>query len=77
MWFLGNLIFVISQVPFLFGVTAFEKAATHVIHWIFRRTGRHLFLTDDDEENPPLLSRMIEDCGELHFMYFITFLLLC
>ncbi|RVW91815.1 putative lipase YOR059C [Vitis vinifera] len=57
-----------KQVPFLFGVPVFEKAATSVIHLIFRRTGRHLFLTDDDEGNPPLLRRMIEDCGELHFM---------
>lgn len=60
---------IILQVPFLLGVTALEKAATCVIHWIFRRTGCHLFLTDDDEGNPPLLRRMIEDCGELHFMY--------
>ncbi|CAA0817616.1 alpha/beta-Hydrolases superfamily protein, partial [Striga hermonthica] len=45
-------------VPFLFGVTAIEKVAGHVIHWIFRRTGRHLFLTDNDEGKPPLLKRM-------------------
>ncbi|KAK4766601.1 hypothetical protein SAY87_008243 [Trapa incisa] len=57
-----------KQVPFLFGVTAFEKAASCVIHWIFRRTGRHLFLTDDDEGKPPLLRRMIEDNEECHFM---------
>ncbi|GFP94139.1 putative lipase rog1 [Phtheirospermum japonicum] len=30
-------------VPFLFGVTA-------LIHWIIRRTGQHLFLTDNDDE---------------------------
>ncbi|KAL2558358.1 alpha/beta-hydrolase superfamily protein [Forsythia ovata] len=57
-----------KQVPFLFGVTAFEKAAGRVIHWIFRRTGRHLFLTDDDEGKPPLLKRMVEDHGECQFM---------
>ncbi|KAK9291463.1 hypothetical protein L1049_019411 [Liquidambar formosana] len=57
-----------KQVPFLFGVSAFEKAATLVIHWIFRRTGRHLFLTDDDEGKPPLLKRMIEDYGDYYFM---------
>ncbi|KAK4749677.1 hypothetical protein SAY87_027126 [Trapa incisa] len=57
-----------KQVPFLFGVTAFEKVASCIIHWIFRRTGRHLFLTDDDEGKPPLLRRMIEDYGECHFM---------
>ncbi|KAE8657183.1 Alpha/beta-Hydrolases superfamily protein isoform 2 [Hibiscus syriacus] len=57
-----------KQVPFLFGVTAFEKAASCVIHWIFRRTGRHLFLTDDDEGKPPLLKRMLDDCDEFYFM---------
>ncbi|KAJ6426321.1 hypothetical protein OIU84_022017 [Salix udensis] len=43
-----------KQVPFLFGVPAFEKAASLFIHWIFKRTGRHLFLTDDDENNTPI-----------------------
>lgn len=57
------------QVPFLFGVPAFEKAANCVIHLIFRRTGRHLFLNDDDEGKPPLLKRMIEDYGDCYFMY--------
>ncbi|PHU18069.1 hypothetical protein BC332_13764 [Capsicum chinense] len=57
-----------KQVPFLFGSTALEKAAFHVIHWIFKRTGRHLFLCDNDEGRPPLLKRMVEDDGELHFM---------
>ncbi|KAK8657871.1 hypothetical protein V6N13_036090 [Hibiscus sabdariffa] len=57
-----------KQVPFLFGVTAFEKAASCVIHWIFRRTGRHLFLTDDDEGKPPLLKRMLDDRDEFYFM---------
>ncbi|CAJ1967810.1 unnamed protein product [Sphenostylis stenocarpa] len=57
-----------KQVPFLLGVPAFEKVASCVIHFIFRRTGRHLFLTDDDEGRPPLLQRMIEDYGDLYFM---------
>lgn len=57
------------QVPFLFGVTAFEKLASCVIHLIFRRTGRHLFLTDDDEGKPPLLKRMVEDYDDCYFMY--------
>ncbi|KAL5744155.1 hypothetical protein ACOSP7_027012 [Xanthoceras sorbifolium] len=57
-----------KQVPFLFGVTAFEKAASFVIHLIFRRTGRHLFLTDNDEGNPPLLKRLVEDYGDNYFM---------
>jgi hypothetical protein len=57
------------QVPFLFGVTAFEKLASVIIHWIFRRTGRHLFLTDEDEGKPPLLKRMVEDYDGCYFMY--------
>ncbi|XP_010258786.1 PREDICTED: putative lipase YOR059C [Nelumbo nucifera] len=57
-----------KQVPFLFGVTVFEKAACHVIHWIFGKTGIHLFLTDSEEGKPPLLRRMVEDCGDLYFM---------
>ncbi|XP_057971867.1 lipid droplet phospholipase 1 isoform X2 [Malania oleifera] len=57
-----------KQVPFLLGVNVFEKAASRVIHWIFRRTGRHLFLTDGDEGKPPLLRCMVEDYGEYYFM---------
>ncbi|KAJ6326485.1 hypothetical protein OIU78_013571 [Salix suchowensis] len=57
-----------KQVPFLFGVPAFEKAANFVIHLIFKRTGRHLFMNDDDEGKPPLLKRMIEDYGDCFFM---------
>ncbi|CAL5322912.1 hypothetical protein CsSME_00001332 [Camellia sinensis var. sinensis] len=57
-----------KQVPFLFGVPVFEKAAVLVIHLIFRRTGRHLFLTDNDGGKPPLLKRMLEDYGEFYFM---------
>ncbi|KAM0885036.1 hypothetical protein ACQ4PT_030593 [Festuca glaucescens] len=57
-----------KQVPFLFGVTAIEKIACCVIHFIFRRTGKHLFLTDNDDGKPPLLQRMVDDCGDLQFI---------
>ncbi|XP_008786261.1 lipid droplet phospholipase 1-like isoform X2 [Phoenix dactylifera] len=57
-----------KQVPFLFGVIAIEKVASRVIHWIFGRTGRHLFLTDHDDGKPPLLQRMVDDWGDLYFM---------
>lgn len=60
---------MVCKVPFLFGLSALEKAAVLVIHWIFRRTGRHLFLTDNDEGKPPLLKRMLEDDGDCYFMY--------
>lgn len=57
------------QVPFLFGFTAIEKVAPRVVHWIFRRTGKHLFLCDNDEGEPPLLLRMVDDYRDLYFMY--------
>ncbi|KAL3524124.1 hypothetical protein ACH5RR_016958 [Cinchona calisaya] len=57
-----------KQVPFLFGVPAFEKVAGLFIHWIFRRTGRHLFLTDNVEGKPPLLKCLVEDDGDCLFM---------
>ncbi|KAK6117855.1 hypothetical protein DH2020_048405 [Rehmannia glutinosa] len=63
-----NQLYFLFPVPFLFGVTALERAAGRVIHWIFRRTGQHLFLTDGDEARPPLLRRMIEDDGDYPFM---------
>lgn len=57
-----------KQVPFLFGVPAIEKFASLVIHWIFRRTGKHLFLTDCDDGKPPLLKRLVQDDYEYPFM---------
>lgn len=60
------------QVPFLFGFPALEKLAAIVIHLIFRRTGRHLFLTDCDEGTLPLLLRMLGDFNDLFFMYFFN-----
>ncbi|VVB15613.1 unnamed protein product [Arabis nemorensis] len=56
------------QVPFLFGVSSFEKVAGLIIHWIFKRTGRHLFLKDEEEGKPPLLRRMVEDTDDYHFI---------
>ncbi|KMZ67459.1 Lipase/serine esterase [Zostera marina] len=57
-----------KQVPFLFGFPALEKLAAIVIHLIFRRTGRHLFLTDCDEGTLPLLLRMLGDFNDLFFI---------
>uniref|UniRef100_R7W8W1 DUF676 domain-containing protein n=1 Tax=Aegilops tauschii TaxID=37682 RepID=R7W8W1_AEGTA len=48
-----------KQVPLLFGFITIEKVASRVIHWIFRRTGRHLFLTDSAEGEPPLLQHIV------------------
>uniref|UniRef100_A0A8I7BJB7 DUF676 domain-containing protein n=1 Tax=Hordeum vulgare subsp. vulgare TaxID=112509 RepID=A0A8I7BJB7_HORVV len=57
-----------KQVPLLFGFITIEKVASRVIHWIFRRTGRHLFLTDSAEGEQPLLQCMVEDYGDLYFI---------
>ncbi|KAL1200154.1 hypothetical protein V5N11_019656 [Cardamine amara subsp. amara] len=57
-----------KQVPFLFGFSSIEKVAGLVIHWIFKRTGRHLFLKDEEEGKPPLLRRMVEDTDDCHFI---------
>ncbi|OEL25288.1 hypothetical protein BAE44_0013693 [Dichanthelium oligosanthes] len=57
-----------KQVPFLFGVTAIENFACYIIHFIFGRTGKHLFLTDNDEGKPPLLQCMVDNWGDLQFM---------
>ncbi|KAK3121009.1 hypothetical protein QOZ80_8BG0644630 [Eleusine coracana subsp. coracana] len=57
-----------KQVPLLFGSVAMENVASRIVHWIFRRTGRHLFLTDGDEGQPPLLQRMVEDHDDLKFI---------
>ncbi|CAN8302297.1 unnamed protein product [Cochlearia groenlandica] len=56
------------QVPFLFGVSSFEKVAGLIIHWIFKRSGRHLFLKDEEEGKPPLLRQMVEDTGDFCFI---------
>ncbi|XP_010936210.2 uncharacterized protein [Elaeis guineensis] len=56
-----------KQIPILRGSYALEKMAYH-ISWIIRRTGKHLFLKDHDDGKPPLLLRMVSDCGDLKFM---------
>ncbi|XP_026659321.1 uncharacterized protein LOC103704263 isoform X1 [Phoenix dactylifera] len=56
-----------KQIPILRGSYALEKMAYH-ISWIIGRTGKHLFLKDKDEGKPPLLLRMVNDCGDLKFM---------
>ncbi|OIV89012.1 hypothetical protein TanjilG_07636 [Lupinus angustifolius] len=57
-----------KQVPFLLGVAALEKVARFIIYLIFRRTGQHLFLTDDGEGKGPLLKRMVEDYDGYYFI---------
>uniref|UniRef100_A0A0D9VJ24 DUF676 domain-containing protein n=2 Tax=Leersia perrieri TaxID=77586 RepID=A0A0D9VJ24_9ORYZ len=57
-----------KQVPFLFGFTVIETFACYIIHLIFGKTGKHLFLTDNDDGKPPLLLRMVDDWGDVQFM---------
>ncbi|KAG8071680.1 hypothetical protein GUJ93_ZPchr0006g46131 [Zizania palustris] len=57
-----------KQVPFLFGFTVIETFACYIIHLIFGKTGKHLFLTDNDDGMPPLLLRMVDDWGDAQFM---------
>ncbi|GER24497.1 alpha/beta-Hydrolases superfamily protein [Striga asiatica] len=57
-----------KQLPFLLGMTFLEKLAVPVASIFAGRTGRQLFLTDGDPENPPLLLRMASDCEDGKFM---------
>lgn len=36
---------------------------------IVGRTGKHLFLTDNDDGKPPLLLRMVDDCDDIKFRF--------
>ncbi|MCO5583149.1 hypothetical protein L7F22_037057 [Adiantum nelumboides] len=56
-----------GQLPLLGGLNFLEKLAMSSAHWVVGRTGKHLFLTDGDESQAPLLQRMIEDCAEGKF----------
>ncbi|KAJ1693272.1 hypothetical protein LUZ63_009970 [Rhynchospora breviuscula] len=57
-----------KQVPLLLGFVRMEYFASRVIHWLFGRAGRHLFLTDSEDGKPPLLLRMITDSCNLPFI---------
>ncbi|AES92372.2 serine esterase family protein [Medicago truncatula] len=56
------------QLPFLCGIPFLERRASQTAHLIVGRTGKHLFLMDNDDGKPPLLLRMIEDSDDLKFM---------
>ncbi|XP_074571442.1 putative lipase YDR444W [Curcuma longa] len=56
-----------KQIPFLHGSYKLEKMAYRTC-WIFRRSGKHLFLKDHDNGKLPLLVQMVNDCGDLRFM---------
>ncbi|KAI3961482.1 hypothetical protein MKX01_001218 [Papaver californicum] len=46
-----------KQLPFLFGLPFLEKRVSQAAHWIVGKTGKHLFLTDNDDDGLPLLLR--------------------
>ncbi|CAK9143669.1 unnamed protein product [Ilex paraguariensis] len=57
-----------KQLPLLCGLPFLEKRASQTAHWIAGRSGKHLFLTDNDDGRPPLLLRMVNDSDDLKFL---------
>ncbi|KAK1276015.1 hypothetical protein QJS04_geneDACA003977 [Acorus gramineus] len=57
-----------KQLPFLCGLPFLERRASQTAHLIVGRTGKHLFLTDNDDGKPPLLLQMVDDHNDLKFM---------
>ncbi|GFY80670.1 alpha/beta-Hydrolases superfamily protein [Actinidia rufa] len=56
------------QLPFLCGLPFLERSAPQTAHLIVGRSGKHLFLTDNDEGKPPLLVQMVNDSNDVKFM---------
>lgn len=52
------------QLPFVCGFHFLEKLAGFSAHWFVGRTGKHLFLSDSDGSQAPLLQRMVSDCPQ-------------
>ncbi|KAF3452825.1 hypothetical protein FNV43_RR03258 [Rhamnella rubrinervis] len=56
------------QLPFLCGLPFLERTAPQTAHLFAGKSGKHLFLTDDDDGKQPLLLRMVNDSDDLKFM---------
>lgn len=56
------------QLPFLCGLPFLERRALQTAHWLVGRSGKHLFLTDNDNGGRPLLLRMVNDSKDVKFM---------
>lgn len=56
-----------KQLPILGGVPFLEQRASKTAHLIVGRTGKHLFLTDREDGQPPLLLRMVGDWDDIKF----------
>lgn len=59
---------MLSQLPILCGLPFLERRVSQSAHWVVGRSGKHLFLTDNDEGKPPLLLQMVKDSDDLKFM---------
>ncbi|XP_057429302.1 uncharacterized protein LOC130722560 isoform X2 [Lotus japonicus] len=57
-----------KQLPFLCGLPFLESRASKTAHLIAGRSGKHLFLMDNDDGKPPLLLQMVDDSDDLKFM---------
>ncbi|KAL3819535.1 hypothetical protein ACJIZ3_005440 [Penstemon smallii] len=57
-----------KQLPLLCGLPFLEKRASQTAHLIAGRSGKHLFLTDNDDGRLPLLLRMVNDSDDIHFI---------
>ncbi|KAK7327715.1 hypothetical protein VNO77_21803 [Canavalia gladiata] len=57
-----------KQLPFLCGLPFLERRASQTAHLVAGRSGKHLFLMDDDDGKRPLLLRMVDDSDDLKFM---------
>ncbi|XP_022135222.1 putative lipase YDR444W [Momordica charantia] len=58
-----------KQFPVLGGLPFLERGASQTAHLVAGRSGKHLFLTDDDDDGkPPLLLRMVTDAEDLKFI---------
>ncbi|KAL9249333.1 hypothetical protein AKJ16_DCAP00819 [Drosera capensis] len=58
----------LPQLPFLCGLPFLERQASQTAHLVAWRSGKDLFLTDNDHGRPPLLMRMVADTDGLKFM---------
>ncbi|KAI3424587.1 DUF676 domain-containing protein [Psidium guajava] len=56
-----------KQVPMFCGFNSLESLAVHTSGFL-GRTGRHLFLTDNDDGKPPLLLQMANDSEDIKFI---------
>ncbi|XP_044956728.1 putative lipase ROG1 isoform X2 [Hordeum vulgare subsp. vulgare] len=56
-----------KQLPFLCGLPFLERRASETAHLIVGRTGKHLFLTDNDDGRRPLLLQMVQDHDDIKF----------